>query len=150
MTRKLNDYLLIRHTPNGRTFPYLDCWGLIVDVYREQLGIQLNEYTDLDSKTMSRGLMWERQDGHFVEVEEPQNYDVVAFFFSGRLYHVGVWINGKVLHTSEKKNCRYEKLNNVSLSQRRFYRYAKDRSCQSCGLEQNPREEVRQESCLNT
>ena len=45
--RSINDYLLNKHTPNGRTFPNLDCWGLIVDFYREQLGIQLNEYTDL-------------------------------------------------------------------------------------------------------
>ena len=53
--RSINDYLLNKHTSNGRTFPNLDCWGLIVDFYREQLGIQLNEYTDLDSKCMGKG-----------------------------------------------------------------------------------------------
>lgn len=63
MTRKIDDYLLIRHTPNGREFPNLDCWGLIVDAYREQLNIELNDYTDLRQKDMTRGLMWERQRG---------------------------------------------------------------------------------------
>lgn len=131
MTRKIDDYLLIRHTPNGREFPNLDCWGLIVDAYREQLNIELNDYTDLSQKDMTRGLMWERQEGRFKEVDEPQNYDIVAFFVGGRLYHVGLWINGKILHTSERKNCRYEQVDRVALSQKRYYRYVKDRSCQS-------------------
>ena len=48
--RRINDYLLNKHTPNGRRFPYLDCWGLVVDFYREILNIELNEYTDLTAE----------------------------------------------------------------------------------------------------
>lgn len=130
--RSINDYLLNKHTPNGRRYPFLDCWGLIVDVYREMLGISLNEYTDLSQRDMSKALMYERQSGRFMEVDdEPQDYDVIAFFIGGRLYHVGLWIRGKILHTSQKKNCRYETLDpRVSLSQIRIYRYAKNRDSQ--------------------
>lgn len=128
--RQLVDYLLIRHTPNGRQFPNLDCWGLVVDVYREHLGITLDDYTDLDHKTMSKGLLYERQAGRFIEVQSPIDYDVVAFFVSGRLYHVGVWIRGKILHTSERRGCRWEKIDSIALSQRRFYRYDKCRGGQ--------------------
>ena len=124
--RTINDYLLNRHTPNGRTYPRLDCWGLIVDIYRENLGIELDEYTDLSQKDMSRGLQYERQAGRFVEVKEPQDYDIIAFFINARLFHVGVWLNGRILHTSERKNARYEKLDSATLAHRRFYRYAKD------------------------
>lgn len=127
MTRKINDYLLIKHTPNGREYPYLDCWGLIVDVYREILGIKLHDYTDLTQKDMNKGLMYERDSGRFAEVKEPQDYDIVAFFINGRLYHVGLWIGGRILHTSQQRNCRYEQLDRVSLSQKRYYRYVKDR-----------------------
>jgi cell wall-associated NlpC family hydrolase len=129
MARKISDYLLNTHTPNGRKYPNLDCWGLIVDVYRERLGIELSEYTDLSQSDMSVGLAYERHAGRFIEVKEPQNYDVVAFFVCGRLYHVGIWIDGKVLHTSQKKNCRYEIMDRVALSHRRYYRYAKGRDC---------------------
>lgn len=122
--RNINDYLLIKHTPNGRVFPYLDCWGLIVDIYRENLGIELNEYTTLNHATMARGLMYERQAGHFTEVTEPQDYDVVAFFVAGRLYHVGVLVGGRLLHTSERKNCRWERLDGAALAHKRYYRYA--------------------------
>lgn len=127
MSRKINDYLLIKHTPNGREYPYLDCWGLIVDVYREILGIKLHDYTDLTQRDMSKGLMYERESGRFAEVKEPQDYDIVAFFINGRLYHVGLWIGGRILHTSQQRNCRYEQLDRVSLSQKRYYRYVKDR-----------------------
>lgn len=130
--RSINDYLLNKHTPNGRKYPFLDCWGLIVDVYREMLGISLNEYTDLSQQDMSKALMYERQSGRFMEVDdEPQDYDVIAFFIGGRLYHVGLWIRGKILHTSQKKNCRYETLDpRVSLSKMRIYRYVKSRDSQ--------------------
>lgn len=128
--RKLDDYLMIRHTPNGRTFPYLDCWGLVCDVYREYLGIELSEYTSLNHKTMSQGFSQERESGNFTEVTEPQDFDVVAFFVHGRLYHVGVYLDRKILHTSEKKNCRYESLDRVSLSDRRYYRYVGSKGCQ--------------------
>lgn len=130
--RSINDYLLNKHTPNGRKYPFLDCWGLIVDVYREMLGISLNEYTDLSQRDMSKALMYERQSGRFIEVDdEPQDYDVIAFFIGGRLYHVGLWIRDKILHTSQKKNCRYETLDpRVSLSKMRIYRYVKSRDSQ--------------------
>ena len=42
----LNHYLLIRHTPNGRKYPFLDCWGLVIEFYRRELGIELDDYTD--------------------------------------------------------------------------------------------------------
>ena len=121
--RTINDYLLNIHTPNGRTFPRLDCWGLIVDFYREILGIQLNEYTDLDAGTMSRGFMYERESGRFIEVHEPQDGDLIAFFFRGKLFHVGIYWKGRILHTSQQKNCRYELLQDRTLNDRRFYRY---------------------------
>jgi len=127
MSRKINDYLLIKHTPNGREYPYLDCWGLIVDVYREILDIKLHDYTDLTQRDMNKGLMYERDSGRFAEVKEPQDYDIVAFFINGRLYHVGLWIGGRILHTSQQRNCRYEQLDRVSLSQKRYYRYVRDR-----------------------
>lgn len=121
--RQINDYLLIKHTPNGRNYPYLDCWGLIVDFYKNVLNIELNEYTDLDAGSMSRGLAYERNAGRFEEVKEPQDGDVIAFFIRGRLFHVGVFWRGKILHTSQQKNCRYEKLPETTLNDRRYYHY---------------------------
>ena len=122
MSRNINDYLLITHTPNGRNYPFLDCWGLVVDVYREMCGITLDDHTDLTAETMQEGFNSETGAGHFREVETPQNYDIVAFFLAKRLYHVGIYYEGRILHTSERKNARFERIG--PQTHRRFYRYA--------------------------
>lgn len=94
-----------------------------MDFYKNVLNIELNEYTDLDAGSMSRGLAYERNAGRFEEVKEPQDGDVIAFFVRGRLFHVGIYIRGKILHTSQQKNCRYEKLPETTLNDRRYYHY---------------------------
>ena len=94
--RSINDYLLNKHTPNGRTFPNL------------------------------KGFMKERDSGRFVETKEPENGDIIAFFSNARLYHVGIYINGRILHTSQAKNCRYERLERTGLHTIRFYHYVRN------------------------
>lgn len=94
-----------------------------MDFYKNVLNIELNEYTDLDAGNMSRGLMYERQAGRFEETKTPEDGDIIAFFVSGRLFHVGIYIRGKILHTSQQKNCRYEKLPETTLNDRRYYHY---------------------------
>lgn len=121
--RTLNDYLLIRHTPGGREFPNLDCWGLVRDYYREILGIDLPEYTDFSGGTMSGGFSREMERGKFREIESPEDNAVIGLFCHGRLYHVGIYLNGRILHTSEKRGCRYERLPACNIANRRFYRY---------------------------
>lgn len=121
--RSLNDYLLVRHTPGGREFPNLDCWGLVRDYYREILGIDLPEYADFSGNTMSAGFRREMERGRFREIPEPEDNAVMALFCRGRLYHVGIWINGRVLHTTESRGARYERLPAANISNRRYYRY---------------------------
>ena len=94
-----------------------------MDFYKNVLNIELNEYTDLDAGSMSRGLVYERKAGRFEETKTPEDGDVIAFFVRGRLFHVGVFWRGKILHTSQQKNCRYEKLPETTLNERRFYHY---------------------------
>lgn len=50
-----------------------------MDFYKNVLNIELNDYTDLDAGSMSRGLAYERNAGRFEEVKEPQDGDVIAF-----------------------------------------------------------------------
>ncbi len=96
--RNVNDYLLIRHTPGGRQYPRLDCWGLIVDYYRENLGITLGEHTDLSHETMAAGML--REKGHFREVKTPETGDI-GFCRVGSLES-----RGMPRHQSEDGFCR--------------------------------------------
>ena len=87
----LNHYLLIRHTPNGRKFPFLDCWGLVIEFYRRELGIELDDYTDFSIKD---GYEKEKRRGGFMEVSgsEAEKGDVIAFFRHGQIFHVAVYL----------------------------------------------------------
>lgn len=79
--------------------------------YKNELGIELNEYTDLSHKTMSEGEAKEKE--HFKEVRAPSEGTVCAFYDGrGTLYHVGVYTHGKLLHT-HKGGTRWESVGNV-------------------------------------
>lgn len=123
---QIDHWLLSRHVPGGRKFPELDCWGLVCDVYRS-LGVTLPEFTDLAQNTMQKGADFCIADHLFEKVSEPADYDLVACFRNNRLFHVGIWYQGKMLHTTEMKNCRYETVQrfllfNSPIFNVRFYR----------------------------
>ena len=37
MSVNIEKYLRNIHTPNGRIYPHLDCWGLVCYVYQNEL-----------------------------------------------------------------------------------------------------------------
>lgn len=117
-------YLLNNYRLNGRSYPYLDCWGLVVYWYRRELGIELNEYTQLNYKTMSDGENQEK--AHFREAPMPSEGSVCAFYDGrGLLYHVGVYTHGKLLHT-HKGGTRWESIESAMKFQNitvRYYNY---------------------------
>ena len=91
-----------------------DCWSLIVDWYKEEKGIQLldyerptriEEFTDdpvFEKYLPSRGFK-------LLEPNEPlKNGDVLAMSILGKgLNHVGIFIDGDVLHHSaDRLSCR--------------------------------------------
>ena len=121
---QINHYLQNKYKINGRVYPHLDCWGLIVYYYKNELEVTLNEYTDFTYKTMTCGQDKELSTGQFKEINAPVD-DCVVTFSRERLFHVGIFKNGKILHTHQG-GTKYEsiesavKFQNVKL---RFYEY---------------------------
>ena len=119
----LNHYLLIRHTPNGRKYPYLDCWGLVIEFYRRELGIELDDYTDFSIKD---GYEKETSRNSFREItaDEAKFGDVIAFFRHGQIFHVGVKLTkGEMLHTGLNRHARVEKIKLMQFVESRFFRH---------------------------
>ena len=119
----LNHYLLIRHTPNGRKYPFLDCWGLVIEFYRRELGIELDDYTDFSIKD---GYEKEKRRGGFMEVtgSEAEKGDVIAFFRHGQIFHVAVYLGrGEMLHTGLNRHARVEKIKSMQFVESRFFRH---------------------------
>lgn len=108
----IDKWLVSKYRRGGRKYPYLDCWGLVRDIY-SSLGAELPEFTDLCQHTMGKGAEECFRKNVFKQVEYPSNFCLVAFFYSDRLFHVGIYYDGKILHTSEEKNCVLEDIKHM-------------------------------------
>lgn len=109
----IDKWLVSKYQRGGRKYPYLDCWGLVCDVYKT-LGAELPEFTDLCQRTMGKGAEECFRKNVFKQVDTPSNYCLIAFFYTDRLFHVGIYYDGRILHTSEEKNCVLEDLRHMT------------------------------------
>jgi len=87
----------------GRSREGMDCWGLVIEVYR-RLGIaveDVDDYSDLSAEQVSPGLADACAD-RWHRIDEPfESYDVLIFDITacGAATHCGVWVgNGRILH----------------------------------------------------
>jgi cell wall-associated NlpC family hydrolase len=94
-----DDYIEIPFLCDGRSRNGVDCGGLVILVYKEQLGIDLPTYTgtltDMSIAGLRRAAKAIRAGLEaFTEVETPIPFDLVTFR-SGALqaYHVGIVVN---------------------------------------------------------
>ncbi|WP_227430381.1 hypothetical protein [Psychrobacter sp. I-STPA6b] len=71
------------------------CEHFLVDAYRH--------YTDIDltPKLLTRGFFNVRNLRNFKQVSEPRQYTIVLLRSRGKA-HVGLWVNGRVLHLDNK------------------------------------------------
>lgn len=94
-------YVGIPFEDGGRSRRACDCWGLVVTVYREVLGIDLPGHGEISAHDMARASHRIRTDSAmapWVPVTGPaQAMDVLVM--RGRPLHVGVMVDaGHVLH----------------------------------------------------
>ena len=123
LNMQLNHYLLIRHTPNGRKYPFLDCWGLVIEFYRREFGIELDDYTDFSIRD---GYEAEKNSFRGIAAHEAKFGDVIAFFRHGMIFHVGVFLGkGEMLHTGLNRHARAEKIKSLQFVESRFFRHIK-------------------------
>jgi hypothetical protein len=139
-----NKYVGLPYLANGRTISGLDCWGLVVLVYCEELGIQLpslaTEYvgTDPDNSTII-DLVAQTKDALLKEsweqVTDPKLGDICVFNILGEPVHVGIYIGEqKFLHVREGEYSVIESLDSYKWNRRLegTYRYV-EKSVQLTG-----------------
>jgi cell wall-associated NlpC family hydrolase len=96
-----------------------DCWGLLTAIYRERLGVTLNQATVAEATdqaarrlaidaTIQHGGVF----GAWTSVDKPRDLDAVVM---GDGTHVGLWLAdvGAVLHSREKAGVALVKLNGL-------------------------------------
>ena len=88
----VQDYVGLPYEMCGRSFEGVDCWGLVVMVYRNELGIVLPDWVTDEE------IDWESERGAFINLDTPTDYCLVRTPRSGRLPdHWGLFIAGGVL-----------------------------------------------------
>ena len=102
-----DDLIGIPFAYGGRSLAGLDCWGLVVEVYR-RLGIAVEdvaEYHDVLA-TAANPVFETQRTAAWRQVGEPfEPHDVLLFSGGccGAATHCAIWIgDGQVLHTREK------------------------------------------------
>ena len=126
-----NDYVGIPFQKNGSDRNGIDCWRLVVLVYRERLGIELSDFAGIyvdgslaSLMKVSRKIRDEKQ--AWQRVDKPQPYDVILLRTGDMVYHVGLVIDRKrMLHVLEGIDSTIEEFTGLQWQQRveGFYRH---------------------------
>lgn len=110
-----------------------DCWGLVRLVYDERLGIALPSYDEaypssVEGAEIERLIGRRREDGPWVEVSDPEPFDVILFRQGRHDSHVGLVVDRThMLHMMEAGQSRIERFDTPQWS-RRFQGFARHAS----------------------
>lgn len=106
VNRDPNQYVGIPYKPGGRDMNGLDCWGLVLLFFREQLAITLPDWEKSlnDIKQMTTGRDDLLKQGQAVELIKPKNYAIVLQSRGPMAMHAGVYHQGGIIHVGKNAN----------------------------------------------
>jgi cell wall-associated NlpC family hydrolase len=98
-----NDYIGIPYKLHGREIEEgLDCWGLVRQVYRRELGIELPSYADEYTTSVDgEGFQGAKgvEETEWQKVSTPREFDAVWCKIAGIECHTGIFLaSGRMLH----------------------------------------------------
>lgn len=110
----LADFIGIPYRPLGRDKSGTDCWGLVSLYYRAALGIELPDYTYLNTRDSIFSAILGNLSAW--ELREPiEANDVLLFRIFGIPYHVGIYLgDGDFLHSFNGTESCIERLNSIN------------------------------------
>lgn len=89
-------------TPLGRSDSHVDCYGFVVAVYREGLGLDIPDLADGLGGPVAIARWLRKQQEHWCELTAPEPYCLVALGRVSHITHVGVYHpSGLVFHVTE-------------------------------------------------
>ena len=111
----IDRYLSVKYHAGGRVFPDLDCWGLVITFFRDELGIDIPLTKSLASQKNSKEIESEiKSKIIYSEIRKPNNDSVyiACFYDNNRIVHCGILLSGKLLHTS-RYGTKYESISDA-------------------------------------
>ena len=102
-----NDYIGLPYREGARGPAEYDCYGLVAAVFRAARGIELPDWyqaapgPQAASRAISAALAGEVAGGRSVRVDDPADWDIAIVGSQTRPHHVGLFVQGGVLHASK-------------------------------------------------
>lgn len=124
-----NKYIGLPYASNGRELTGLDCWGLAVVFYRDELGIELPSYSELYTTASDPQVVQainQHRDNWLLTTDAVPG-DLCLFNIYGEPAHVGIYVgDNRFLHAREGRDSVVESLSSSQWSKRfqGFYRYS--------------------------
>lgn len=117
-------YVGLEFEDGGRGPEFVDCWGLICLIYRNELGIELPLYSEISPRNLiavAREMNKPIEFWQSIEREELQEFDIIGMtqYGSSIIAHVGILTpSGKVLHSERGCNTVAIGLDHVAVRER--------------------------------
>jgi cell wall-associated NlpC family hydrolase len=102
----LDHYIGLPYREGARGPDAFDCYGLVAEVYRSILGVNLPDWYQAASgplaasRAISAAVAGEVDGGRSCRISEPVDLDIAVVGSNRRPHHVGVVFSGGVLHAS--------------------------------------------------
>lgn len=114
----IEEYLGIPYIHLGRNKEGLDCWGLIVDIFKEKTNIEIFDlvnfvkYEKMWSYNGKEDYVDKYKDELWIKIDKPKFFDVVFFKnYKGITNHAGLYLSkNRFLHCAEKVGVVVNKL----------------------------------------
>ena len=103
----VNDYVGIPYLANGRG-DEVDCYGLVIKVMQEQHGVEMPQWSvDKYSRASADQLLSDKahesiNNKLMTQVFTPKDFNIVLVYRFTQCLHIGIVINGGVLHAHSK------------------------------------------------
>ena len=115
----VNEYIGRPYVLNGRGPDAFDCYGLVIDFFNRVAGINIPDWSVKDAqletavKTITKALNESYDRDLVTPVTTPQDMDIAILKRHRLAHHVGVYVNGGILHaSSSNKGVAWERESN--------------------------------------
>ena len=111
----INDWVGVPYLRNGRDANGIDCYGIVIVAYRDQLGKALPDWQTEDShkaaaRVFAKAMVKEVETDRAVRVtDDPIDWDILLVKRSrGMPHHMGIKLAHGVLHSDEASGVRFD------------------------------------------
>jgi cell wall-associated NlpC family hydrolase len=106
----LNRFIGRKYVYGGRSIDGMDCYGLLVIIFKERYSIDLPDWLvdEIDLKGRSNQISDVVCSGKWTEMEEPADGDIAVCSRTKLAHHIGLFFGGGIIHASEGLGVVYQ------------------------------------------